>query len=818
MQRFPGMEKRSSPKQLLVGLDSEYDAHGSYTPISTQLFVQQDKQGYFLEHIGRKFSFCMVVNFLHEKYPDFDSFVVVCHFSKAEILGFSDGLDIVLGGGFLDINKTFTGITSFRTSDGREIQVDLVDTFLLTSQSLDTLAGWMGMEKLNSHGYRSTGQMVKWFYENPDEFREYALKDAEITVEFCVKYMAFLNSCGLAVNIRTIGGCYEKSLAALLKKSDRARNLGYWRKPIVKKGKFVGYRLDTSKLVMEHERCYYGGRNEVYVVGEFEVEVYDYDLRSAYATFLSLIQELDLSKSLRFKSAKGIYEYLKTNPLAVGFVDLEFKFKNDVRYPSIPIKTPHGLVFLRSGTSCITLQEFLVSYPYLKRVKINSCTVYYPTKSSSIISEFTTHLRNVRLQMKRDGNTFGSEILKLIVNSGYGKTSQGLSDKKSVDLKNSTPTKIVMTKRQFSRITNPMIASFITGCCRAVIAEYLYYFDEKGIDVCSVTTDGLVVSGRLDENEWRGVGTLSRYISEKIGESIIELKHSGAGYLGIKTRAQALLGDIPQVALTGISTKGMNQWEKGDFLLREWYGRTRFKNTKFPVKILPSTREWIKTSCPPVAGEELRGFNFDYDLKRKPDNVEDCKGICRFQTVPFESLEEYQIYKDCYDDFDRGKRLGGKTQARKNKLVTKSDFERFFRYVDLKRFKLTGVRNITEKTEQRIVANLLHNACGFGIKRISKLLNISAPTVQYWIKTAPISDAELRAWGMNSASISIIESHFIPSHNSDAAKIVAAIRKWLNRKTRRNVTKMIIVSSENTSDMLSTSLEKSHSQEARKAC
>ncbi len=795
------MEKKSGSKQLFVGLDSEYDASDSYTPISTQLSVQHDKQGYFLEHVGRQLSFYEVVNFLHEKYPDFDSYLVVCHFSKAEMLGFSDGLDIVLGGGFLDINKTFTGTTIFITSNGREIQVELIDTFLLTFQSLETLGGWLGMEKLDSHGYRSTGQMLRWFYENPDEFKKYALRDSEITIEFYVKYMEFLASCGLAVNIRTIGGCYEKSLAMLLNKSDRRRNLGYGRKPIVKKGKLAGYRLDTSKLAMELERCYYGGRNEVYVVGEFEKEVYDYDLRSAYATFLSLIPEWDLSKSLRFKSAKGLYEYIKTNPLAVGYVDLDFQFRNDVRYPSIPIKTPNGLVFLRSGTSCISLQEFLVSFPYLNRVKINSCTVYHPTKSSSIISEFTTHLRNLRLQMKRDGNKFGSEILKLIVNSGYGKTSQGLSDKKSIDLENSTRNKIIMTKRQFSRITNPLIASFITGCCRAVIAEYLYHFDEKATNVCSVTTDGLVVSGRLDEDEFGGVGILSRYISDKIGEPIIELKHCGKRYLGIKTRAQALLGDNPQVALTGISTKGMTQKEKGEFLLCEWYGRTRFKDTKYHVRILPSTREWIKTGCHPIAKEQLKSFNFDFDLKRKPDNVEDYKGMSRFQTIPFVSLEDYQIYKDCYEDFDRGKRIRGKTQAGKNKLVTKSDFERFFRYVELKKCKFTGVRNVTQKTELRIAANLIHKACGFGIKRISKLLNIPAPTVQYWIKTSPISEAELRAWGMNSAYISIIDSHLIPYQNLDAGKIKAAIRAWLERKISSTNVKTVDSSLTNGSDI-----------------
>jgi hypothetical protein len=131
------MEKRSSSKQLLVGLDSEYDANGAYSPISTQLSVYHDKKRYFLEHIGRKLSFCELVNFLHEKYQDFESSVVVCHFSKAESLGSSDGLDIVLGGRFLGINMTLTVTTIFRTSDGREIQVVLIDTFLLTSQSLE---------------------------------------------------------------------------------------------------------------------------------------------------------------------------------------------------------------------------------------------------------------------------------------------------------------------------------------------------------------------------------------------------------------------------------------------------------------------------------------------------------------------------------------------------------------------------------------------------------------------------------------------------------------------------------------------------------
>lgn len=257
----------------------------------------------------------------------------------------------------------------------------------------------------------------------------------------------------------------------------------------------------------------------------------------------------------------------------------------------------------------------------------------------------------------------------------------------------------------------------------------------------------------------------------------------------------------------------MTQKEKGDFLLGEWYGRTRFKDTKYPVKILPSTREWIKTGCPPVAREELKSFNFDYDFKRKPDKVEDYKGIAKSQTIPFESLEEYQLYKDCYEDFDRGKRIRGKTQARKNKLATTSDYERFFKYVELKRFKFSGVRNVTEKTELRIVANLIHKACGFGIKRISKFLNIPTPTVQYWIKTVPISDAELRARGMDSAFISIIESHFIPSQGLDVVKMKASIKAWLGRKTSSVNAKTVDSSSTNGSGMLHKSLENSHNWE-----
>ena len=93
-------------------------------------------------------------------------------------------------------------------------------------------------------------------------------------------------------------------------------------------------------------------------------------------------------------------------------------------------------------------------------------------------------------------------LWKLIANSFYGKTAQGLTGKKSLDLRRT----IQEGKKEYKKIgksgiTNVFIAGYITGVVRALVSEYMHYFSKNGVDVMNVTTDGFMINNKLEKTD-----------------------------------------------------------------------------------------------------------------------------------------------------------------------------------------------------------------------------------------------------------------------------------------------------------------------------
>ena len=66
---------------------------------------------------------------------------------------------------------------------------------------------------------------------------------------------------------------------------------------------------------------------------------------------------------------------------------------------------------------------------------------------------------------------------------------------------------------------------------------------------------------------------------------------------------------------------------------------------------------WIAHKAPPTFVQKERGYNFDYDLKRRPVDVHDDEhGRIKFATMPWQTVDEYLTYPDSYQDYRRGER------------------------------------------------------------------------------------------------------------------------------------------------------------------
>ena len=89
--------------------------------------------------------------------------------------------------------------------------------------------------------------------------------------------------------------------------------------------------------------CYHGGRNEQYFFGAGDVgHWFDYDLRSAYPTAMSLIPRPNWQKVFEVQD-KEYWRVCEPDDLAYFFV--EFDFKKAVRFPVLPIRTQYGLIY-----------------------------------------------------------------------------------------------------------------------------------------------------------------------------------------------------------------------------------------------------------------------------------------------------------------------------------------------------------------------------------------------------------------------------------------------------------------------------------------
>lgn len=765
-------------KKLIVGYDTEYvSTTDSHYPISTQLYVLKDNKPYFIEHLGYKLKFSQIAELIKEHYPEHKEIILVSHFGRSEIMGLEDGIDLVLQNKFMTIQKTLVGKAKYNDTN-----FEFVDTYLLTNTSLEKLGEWLGLKKPNSHGYRENNQMLEWYQSNPEEFKSYALRDAEITAKFYVSFIDTLRSYNLIGKKvpKTIGSTGERALFKVLLKGNHG-SLGYRKEKIVNSsGKIRGAKLTTPNFIKQFEPAYYGGRNETYLYGIHEGEVYDYDLKNAYGNVLSNMPEWDFDKPFVTKNPKKLYKFLKKYPLSVGYVNIDFEFKPSVKYPSLPIKYDSGIYFVLSGSTVCTPQEFLVSYKHLRKCTLIA-KVYKPI-GASVVSTFVNELKTKRNNAKKEGNIFLSSALKLIINSLYGKFLQGFNkDKKSVDLKNSTTDKVVTSQIPESKISNYAIGSFITGCVRAQVGEYLHYFGAQNIKVGNCTTDGFTVFRKLTERELSHVGVLTEYMMKLSGECLLEEKHSGKNYLGIKTRGYAILeGENILCSATGMSLRKKSEKEKKDILLKEFLNLSPFKSTQYIQHTLPSIREWILTGRI-TPKEEYRSYNFDFDLKRSPIDLKMSGKTLSFETKPYELIEEAMLYRDSYRDFKRGKRQKetGKQIGTKNKLVSVKLLEEFSAYITLRASEFETVQRVNDKTPLKIFVNLLKRLRPeLGYKKLSKITKLPHTTIRHWVKDYPMSESDLRRGANSELLVSLYKSQMAPHELLDW--VIAEFKAWVS--------------------------------------
>lgn len=485
-------------------------------------------------------------------------------------------------------------------------------------------------------------------------FEQYALRDAEIALQYFVKLIEFATDhLGLKKLPMTAGGTAVRVFLDSLKslQIDQDKFLGLQRKPHTRwnsrngkpltrtvVGAVVLLALNESLLI----KTYHGGRNETFCFGPTPVgQYYDFDLTSAYPIGMTDLRQIDYAA---IHTSTCLEDFLGD---VAGFAYVVFEFPESVRFPVLPVEfEDRGLIFPRGGESYCTAAELQAAVALGCKITIRHGVICPWVEADGVrpMRDFVVKMKALRKRFVK--GSVDEQYAKLIANSLYGKTAQGLKERTVFD---SRRERNVALDR--SPVTNAIFASYVTGFVRAVLAEILNRIPE-GRRVISVTTDGFLTDVPLEELDLSG--PLARRYQALLdavdpGASMLEIKHQVRQIIALKTRGQ-LTGlpwdDHPMVlAKAGVQPPS-------DVVDHNAYMVDLFLNRQpgqmSPVSSFVSMRDqWVRGSDVYSINRDTQ-LNLEFDMKREPihprmEAVGDAsEGLTHlaFETRPWASVEE----------------------------------------------------------------------------------------------------------------------------------------------------------------------------------
>ncbi len=684
-----------------IGFDSEWQRidENSNKILSYQFWIESLNRGLLVLVSDVRWPLAEVVSSLYEFIKEcscrrIEKIILVCHFSRAEMFSLDLKKSVEKFKNLTPIHKSlvssyFEEIDFYdKNRNKKVVEVMVRDTNLITPYPLKKLGEYIGIAKIENEGFIDS--METLLHEDLEKYTAYAIVDSLIAVQFMIAFDSLAyEKFAIKKPLITASQLSETLFREMI--SDPKAFLGYREKRHISKGKKGIHR--SKKLLLPEEirrgeEAYYGGRNEAFKFGFYQDAVsYDYDLKNAYPSALLFLRDINWDNYQRIRCVDDL------DFDDVGYVTLDFKFKEDIFYPLFPIKTEYGLIFVKEGRTRITIPELLVAVKHhmLEEYEIIEGIVF-DKKEGSVLPDFISGLIRERSQCQK--GSLEDLLYKTAANSFYGKTAQGINPKKSLDIAASfAHNAAVREDVKKGRIYPPMIAAYMTGCVRALVGEYLFYLHQKGTEVYSVTTDGFLIGRKLEDDELKGVGYLSRELSKKrnlwVGDDhVLALKNVGKGTLVWRTRGYLMERNLPDagkdkrlLARGGIQTKGMKKDKAIDYLIDRFL--TAKPGDTYLQKSLSNIRDYIEDGITDLVEKSQEvSCNMDYDFKRQPLPYQDCciertnetYHKAAFDTKAWSTVEEFLAVKRGYENFK-------KHEAKNNKLQTVEDIKQFETYV-----------------------------------------------------------------------------------------------------------------------------------------
>ena len=605
---------------------------------------------------------------------------LVGHFTRADIPSFSDFQSLTQM--MSSVRNTFLSIdghiaVEIPCTDGSVIplKVLLRDTMLLTpaaSKGLKALGELVGQSKIvldpdpvKDQFYKENMDLL--LAENPDLFDRYALNDAVICVRYADRLIqqsqSLLGKPKLPATLTSIG------VDLLWKAWERSGNsyplevLGkeqVWERQFNKR---LGH-FETRKRVVDLQEvawhvqlateCYHGGRNEQFWFGPaFEDDWTDYDLSSAYPTAMGLIRKPD------WKRAFVTTRISDFQPDVLGVANVAFEFPDHVRFPTLPVRTDNGLVFPRKGVSDCASPEIALAHALGAKLKIRHGVVVPFGTDEAVFGDFIADCIRKRSSFPKGSleNLFWKELS----NASYGKTAQGLREKRVFDLRDRTTKPLPPSK-----ITNPYFAAFITSFVRAVLGEIMNGLPQ-GCCVFSCTTDGFLTNASQSEMDDASQGQLVALYRKSrqmlTGDpTVLEVKHSVRQPLGWRTRGQATLkpGTDPVAGSANFVLA------KGGIRLPDYIEDTALENSKIvdlflnrspddqiTLRLKTGVRDIVTFDADLVDKSLTKRLSMEFDWKRKPHAAAQCASPnhVAFSTKPWDTVDEFILMRRYWEEF-----------------------------------------------------------------------------------------------------------------------------------------------------------------------
>ena len=242
---------------------------------------------------------------------------LVSHFSVAELMMLADRNSDDLLDSFQSIRKTFYTKKphQLNLSSGVLCDIHWYDTLLLAPSGygqLEQLAKLLddeNEEKISIPSYYKE-HMDELLETHPSKFKQYALRDTEITLKLFLTIQSMLNKLTFDQPVKLFKTIGSASVAKLLlyEGKDRILNLP----PKIPKSKKISpeeiKEIKKKRGIYYHHlplvrACYHGGRNEGFYRGNTKDDpvsmnrvYFDFDFASCYPTGMALIPRIDLTK------------------------------------------------------------------------------------------------------------------------------------------------------------------------------------------------------------------------------------------------------------------------------------------------------------------------------------------------------------------------------------------------------------------------------------------------------------------------------------------------------------------------------------------